>query len=316
MKKINLFSIAIIMVAVGISCTDESKYPLPFDEINNANAGTLKIISQTTAFITTDIGNSKYQVTFEANDRDRGKSFEKVELYVSFVDQTDNGVGGDRAEKLLHTYQASEFTADPTTGLPRIVMSHTAAEVMTLLGLTLPEIVDGKDQLIFRQAMYLPGNKVYTSNNVSTAIATSGGVYKSPFQNVVTIFVCASALDGEVSYVNVVQGAAVPIAPCLPSISGTTEFSKISHGLYGLGDATFGQYDCAWNDKPATGVTWEDFCNEITTGGADQYGLEYGYALVSNDGTNLVLDWFNDYGDFGRVTLTRAGGWPTLIFLP
>lgn len=316
MKKINLFTIATIMVAVGISCTDESKYPLPFNEINNANAGTLKVVSQKTAILTSDIAGSKYEVTFEANDRDRGKAFEKVELYVSFVDLTDNGVGSDRAEKLLHTYNASEFVADPTTGLPRITMSHTATEIMTLLGLTLPEIVDGKDQLIFRQAMYLPGNKVYSSGNVSTPIAAGGGVYKSPFQNVVTIFVCASALEGTVNYVNVVTGAVVPIAPCLPSVSGTIEIEKISHGFYGLSDATFGQYDCAWNDKPAAGVTWTDFCDEVTTGGADQYGLLYGYTLVSNDGTTLVLNWFNDYGDSGTVTLTRTGGWPTgLSFL-
>lgn len=314
MKKINLFTIALIMAAVGISCTDESKYPLPFNDINEANAGTLKIISQATAILTSDIPNSKYEVTFEANDRDRGKTFEKVELFVSFKDQTDNGVGGDREEELLATYLPSDFTNDPTTGLPRITMTHSAQSVMTLLSLTLPEIVDGRDQLIFRQAMTLPGNKVYSSNNVSTAI--EGGVYVSPFQNVVTIFVCASALEGEVSYVNVVQGAVVPITACLPSVSGTTEITKISHGLYGLGDATFGQYDCAWSDNPASGVTWTDFCDEITTGGADQYGLIYGYTLVSNDGTNLVLDWFNDYGDFGRVTLTRAGGWPLTLTFP
>lgn len=310
MKNIKLIACTLFLVGLGISCTDESKYPVPFDEINNNNAGILKIIAQGTAILTSDIPNSKYEVTFEANDAERGDAFTKVELYVRYEDQTNNGLGSDKPEALLHTYMPGDFADDPISGLPRITMTHTAQEVMDLLGVTLADIVNGRDQFIFRQAMYLPNGIVSTSTNVAGAISTTGGVYASPFQNIVTIFVCASALEGPVDYVNVVQGAIVPITACLPSISGTSEIIKNSHGEYTLADATFGQYDCAWNDNPAAGVTWTDFCDDITVGGSDQYGLIYGYDLVSNDGTTLVLDWYNDYGDFGQVTLTRAGGWP------
>lgn len=312
MKKIHIVLITLFLMALGFSCTDESKYPIDFDLVNNSNAGILKIINQGSVILTSDIPNSKYQVTFEANDRDRGKLFAKVDLFVSFVDLTPANLplGPSKAEKLLKTYQASEFVADPTTGLPRKTMTHTATEVMTLLGLTLADIVDGKDQFVFRQAMVFPDGKVYSSGNVNTAIAATGGVYKSPFVNVVNVVVCASSLEGDVDYVNVVGGAVVPITACLPSISGTTTLTKVTHGVYSIGDATFGQYDCAWSDNPAGGVNWEDFCDAITTTGADQYGLIYGYTFVSNDGTTLVLDWFNDYGDFGRVSLTRTGGWP------
>lgn len=315
MKNLRIAITTFLLIGLGISCTDESTYPVPFNEINNNNAGILKIISQGTAILTSDIPNSKYEVTFEANDAQRGKAFTKVELYVSYNDQTDNSLGSDKPEELLATYTPDQFTEDPDSGLPRITMTQSAQDIMDLLGVTLPEIINGKDQFIFRQAMYLPNGIVSTSTNVSVPIAAAGGVYGSPFQNVVTIFVCASGLEGPVNYVNVVTGAVVPITACLPSISGSTNIVKQSHGEYLLDDATFGQYDCAWNDSPASGVTWTDFCDQITVGGSDQYGLVYGYILVSNDGTELVLDWFNDYGDTGTVTLTRAGGWPLgLIF--
>ncbi len=316
MKKAPILFVTLFLMALGFSCTDTSKYPVDFDTINNSNAGILKIIGQNSVILTSNIGVSKYEVTFEANDRDRGKLFTKADLFVSFTDQTPSNGGSNRAEQLLKSYASSEFVADPITGLPRVTMSHTATEIMTLLGITLPEIVNGKDQFTFRQAMVFPDGKTYSSNNVQVAIAAGGGVYKSPFSNIVTVVVCASELAGNVDYVTVVTGAIVPIAPCLPSISGTTTLTKVTHGVYALGDATFGQYDCAWSDKPAAGVNWEDFCDAITATGGDQYGLIYGFTLISNDGTTLVIDWFNDYGDTGTSTLTRTGGWPTgLSFL-
>ncbi len=314
MKKIHII-ITLFLMALGFSCTDESKYPVPFTELNNSNAGTLKIIGVNSVFLTSDIANSKYETTFEANDRDRGALFASADLYVSFTDLTPLNGGTNRAEALLKSYAPSEFTADPITGLPRVTMTHTANEVMTLLGITLPEIVNGKDQFKFRQAMVFPDGKTYTSSNVNNAIAATGGVYKSPFENVITVVVCASDLGGDVDYVTIVTGAVVPIAPCLPSVSGTTTFTKTTHGEYALGDATFGQYDCAWGDTPAAGVNWVDFCDDITVTGADKYGLVYGFSVVTNDGTTLVVDWYNDYGDTGTSSLTRVGGaaWPLAL---
>lgn len=319
MKKAYIV-VTLVLMGLGFSCTDESKYPIDFDLVNNSNAGILKNISNGSVILTTDIPGSKFELTLEANDRERGKLFDHVDLFVSFQDLTPSNGGTDRAETLLKTYDASEFADDPITGLPRVTMSHTATEIMTLLSITLPEIVNGKDQLTFRQAMVFPDGKTYSSGNVNTAIAAGGGVYKSPFQTLVAINVCPSELGGTVAYTTVVTASgnpgSYPITPCLPSVSGETEFTKISHGQWGIGDATFGQYDCVWSDTPASGTVWNDFCNDITVTGSDKYGLVYTFSIVSNDGTTLVIDWFNDYGDAGTSSLTRTGGWPlTLNFL-
>ena len=310
----------LFLMALGFSCTDESKYPLPFNTINNSNAGILKQIAQTSiTFDKFNIPGAKYEVILEANDANRGGLFTKVEVFVSFVDRTptsSNG-NGSAAEKLAKTYQASEFVKDPTTGLPRLTVSITAPETLALLGLNAADM-EGSDQFIYRQAMHFPDGNVYSSNNVNTAISSLGGVYKSPFANVVAV-VCPSDLGGTVNYSTIVTGAVVPIAPCLPGpVTGTTEFKEVGPGKYDIGDSTFGQYDCAWNDNPATGTRLEDACNILQITGADQYGLVYGWVIVSNTGTNLVINWFNDYGDTGTTTLTRTGKtWPlTLSMAP
>lgn len=310
MKKTHILIVTLFLVALGISCTDESKYPVPFDTLNSSNAGILKVISQGSVILTSNIATSKYEVAFEANDRDRGRLFDRVELFVKFDHLNPANPGVSKPEKLLKTYKNALFLNDPKTGLPRITMTVPASEIMTLMGITLADIINGKDQFVFRQAMIFPDGKTYSTNNVTTPIAAGGGVYKSPFQNIVAINVCNSSLEGTVTYTTVVTGAVVPITPCLPSISGTTEFDKVTHGVYAIGDATFGQYDCAWNDTPAFGVNWVDFCDDITVTGADKYGLVYTFAVVSNNGTTLVIDWANNYGDTGRSTLTREGGWP------
>lgn len=144
----------------------------------------------------------------------------------------------------------------------------------------------------------------YVRSYATNSVGTSYGSEKA------FLSVCPTNLEGAVTYSNVVTGGAVSIAPCLPSVSGTTQLTSLGGGAYALGDASFGQYDCAYSDNPASGVIWTDNCGDISSSGSDQYGLIFQFSLVSNDGTTLVINWFNDYGDSGTSSLTRVGGWP------
>lgn len=315
MKKKYIFITVLFLMGLGFSCTDKSTYPVNFDELNSSNGGILKQIAQVSvAFNKYDIPNATYNVLVEANDAGRGTIFEKVDLYVKFTDRTPASANGDnsKAEVLLKTFPASSFVKDATTGLPRLNLTATAPEALAALGLVDTEL-EGSDQFTFRQAMVFPDGRVFSSNNVQTAISSLGGVYKSPFANVVNV-VCPSDLGGTVNYVTVVTGAVVPIAPCLPQVSGTTEWTEQGPGRYAVGDATFGQYDCAWNDNPATGVFLNDACNKLQLTGTDQYGLIYTFVITGNDGTTLTINWSNDYGDSGTSQLTRTGKtWPLAL---
>jgi hypothetical protein len=312
MKYSNKIIAVLFMLGLGFSCTDESTYPIDFNQVNNSNAGILSQVNViSVAFDKFNIPAAKYEVTLEANDANRGNLFTSVDIFVSYVDRTPGSANGDNSkdEVLVITHQASEFAVDATTGLPRLTVSITAPATLTALGLVAGEL-EGSDQFVYRQAMNFPDGRVFSSDNVTTAIASGGGVYKSPFQNVVAV-VCPSDIGGSINYVTVVTAAVVPIAPCLPSISGTTTWTVLGPGAYAVADATFGQYDCAWNDNPAAGVTLNDACNLLSLTGSDQYGLVYTFVITANDGTTMRINWSNDYGDAGYSDLTRTGKtWP------
>ncbi len=125
---------------------------------------------------------------------------------------------------------------------------------------------------------------------------------------------CKSELSGTFDFSTVVTGVGDggDIDGCNNPVTGEVTFEEDGAGFYRVSDATFGQYDCAWGDTPADGVTLTDVCNTVTVGGSDQYGLIYTFVILSNDGTNLELDWSNDYGDAGTTVLTRTDGstWP------
>ena len=125
---------------------------------------------------------------------------------------------------------------------------------------------------------------------------------------------CKSDLSGTYTYSTIVTsvGDGGDIGGCNNPVTGTGSFTEDGAGFYRVSDATFGQYDCAWGDTPADGVTITDVCNSLKVGGSDQYGLVYTFYIKSNDGTNLELEWSNDYDDKGVSVLTRTDGksWP------
>jgi len=130
---------------------------------------------------------------------------------------------------------------------------------------------------------------------------------------------CKSDLGGTFTYSTVVTavGAGGNLGGCDNPVTGEASFDEDGAGFYRISDATFGQYDCAWGDTPAAGVTITDVCNTLTLGGSDQYGLIYTFVILSNDGTDLEIEWSNDYGDKGTSVLTRNDGktWPLeLVF--
>lgn len=147
----------------------------------------------------------------------------------------------------------------------------------------------------------------------SYELVLDDGRILEPGGNTVITFTCPSDIGGEFTYSTVNIAATSSFANpdnCNEPVTGTGALTETAPGIYALSDATFGQYGCAWDDTPAAGVVWTDVCNTISVSGGDQYGLVYSFSVVSNDGDELVINWFNDYGDSGTTTLTREGGWP------
>jgi hypothetical protein len=125
---------------------------------------------------------------------------------------------------------------------------------------------------------------------------------------------CKSDLGGTFTFSTTVSavGDGGDLSGCTGGVTGEGSLNEDGAGFYRLSDASFGQYDCAWGDTPAVGVTFTDVCNTLTVGGTDQWGLTYTFVILSNDGTDLELEWSNSYGDKGQSILTRNDGksWP------
>jgi len=145
---------------------------------------------------------------------------------------------------------------------------------------------------------------------------TSSGTYRSSETLSVPVS-CFSDLGGTYDYVSTNLFAATGTCPT-GEVTGTVTFEDMGGGTYLCSDLGFGQYGTTcWNDSPATSgnATFSDVCNEIISGGLDQYNLTYIWVIEDVSGPNLTMSWTNDYGDGGDVVVTRPDGtdWPALF---
>lgn len=153
----------------------------------------------------------------------------------------------------------------------------------------------------------------FSLENVKTSSGTysASNVLKAPVS-------CASLLAGAHPFVSTNLAAANGYDCPTGEVTGVVTFEPIGGGEYRVSDLGFGQYESTcWNDGPATSgsATIKDVCNEITSGGLDQYGLTYVWVITDVSGPELSISWSNDYGDSGNTVVTREDGtdWPPLF---
>jgi hypothetical protein len=194
------------------------------------------------------------------------------------------------------TYKGNKTEIGTYTSFPVNIKVTAEQAVADIEGVTVDDIALG-DVFLF-EVIVTSKNGLRTRSNV---------IVNAPVA-------CKSELGGTFDYSTEVTGVGDggDIGGCNNPVTGQVTFEEDGAGFYRVSDATFGQYDCAWGDTPADGVTLTDVCNTVTVGGSDQYELIYTFVILSNDGTNLELDWSNDYGDSGTTVLTRTDGttWP------
>lgn len=223
--------------------------------------------------------------------------FDILDVENAYID-FDVTVDTDIAESITieKTYKGTKTEIGTFTSVPVNVKVTAEQAVSDIPGASIDDIELG-DVFLF-EVIVTSKNGLRTRSNV---------IMNAPVA-------CKSELGGTFDYSTVVTGVGDggDIGGCNNPVTGQASFDEDGAGFYRVSDATFGQYDCAWGDTPAVGVTLTDVCNTVTVGGSDQYQLIYTFVILSNDGTNLELDWSNDYGDAGTTVLTRTDGtnWP------
>jgi hypothetical protein len=318
MKALKIITTFILSVALISACRDDALSPVPFDEVTTSYGAYVKETNVASgSFNLYDLPSSNFKVSLQIYDAQQGENFESLDIYVSFDDNTEDNGTVDLPEVKLLSVSASQFSKDGTSGLPAYELTITADQAMSAVGVSSDDIA-GSDVFNFRQVLNLKDGRAYTTTNTGLDVL-AGPFYSAPFTNAVPL-VCPSDIGGKIHYstTNITGSVADGADPsnCGTGVTGDTEFTPVEGavGQYEVGDITFGQYDCAWGDTPAIGVTLNESCGLLSLTGGDQYGLKYTIEFVSNNGTELVLNWKNNFGDGGTTTLTREGGWPTNLY--
>jgi hypothetical protein len=334
MKKI-IYSLLLLSFTLLFSCKDESLDPF---QLNKVKKGTILALRGTqldniynnglpgAEFFPEEMDGTEvfeFEAEYLAEDP---QSLESFDIYV--VKRTKVGNLITLSRIFLRNVPFSEFSDDGTYPNPWVSVSIDLVEILELLGLdyTNPDdLAIIKDTYEFGIAIesdlnLKDGSKVLAAEIVAPGLFQSDQFYPAQKLTYSVLKYCPEDIGGTYSYQTTVTavGTGGSLAGCTGGVSGDGSLTFLSLGKYAISDVTFGQYGCAWDDAPATGATLVNSCDQLTFGGADQYGLVYTIlnVSVSADGTKLSFKWENDYGDKGNTVLTRTDDklWPLTLF--
>lgn len=121
--------------------------------------------------------STTFGFTFEEQDYEDGDLLEKVDLYISFDDNTEENGDSTVSEILIETFLPADFT-DGEFGLPRASYETTLANALSQLGLVEGDF-DGGDAIQFRLILTLTDGRTFT-NDDSTGTIT-GSFFNAPY---------------------------------------------------------------------------------------------------------------------------------------
>lgn len=121
--------------------------------------------------------STTYGFTFEEQDYEDGDLLEKVDLYISFEDNTEANGDSTVDEILIETFLPADFTVGEF-GLPRASYETTLANALSQLGLVEGDF-DGGDAIQFRLILTLTDGRTFT-NDDSTGTIT-GSFFNAPY---------------------------------------------------------------------------------------------------------------------------------------
>lgn len=310
MKYIKFLSIVVLLMTVTLSCKDESK--LPFDYENpdfGAYATVIDVPSG--SFLAEDAPGfpldptvSRFTITLEVRDVEKGGLLEEYEFLAKFVDNNIPIV--TKPETSVATIPASAFSKDSNTGYPRATITVESSAILTALGLVASD-VNGGDVFEIRHILRLKDGREFTNSNTS-GVVTGGAFFNAPMFNTVSVL-CPSDLVGNYNAVtDWIDYYGVPdvnnYTVTLTAGTGT--------GQYNLPDLSGGMEPIVWGNPPVASV-FEDVCGKLNLVSAPYF---YGYLMNGpantfgnnsnvNPGTGVItIFWENVFAEHGRTVLT------------
>jgi hypothetical protein len=174
----NKLILGVLMVLLTISCRDNSLLPVDFHSGQNLNGAYLRTISIPSYKVNpADMANTSYEIIYEAGVVDITK-FQSVVLTVQFKDHTAADGTYKRSAKPLATLDASKWTVDATSKLPRYDYKVSGAELLAASTIPADSVFAGDAFEIVETINY--DGQAYSFTNTSADL-TGGPFYASPF---------------------------------------------------------------------------------------------------------------------------------------
>ena len=193
MKKL-FYKITVLVLGVFLmhSC-EESDATVDFVTDNVTRGAILKTIEVKSPVIDiNDIANSAFAVEVEYRDNEGNSLLGSVDVYASFIDNTDDGEDNSKPEVFTINIPSSEFAIDDTFGNPRADLLIPASETFTSLGLS-PDQLNGGDVVFYRLVLKLTDGREFTNN--ASGNVSGGSFFSSPFQYGATLVCLFDAPD-------------------------------------------------------------------------------------------------------------------------
>jgi len=194
MKKLNLkyavLSLLVTMMAMSCSESDKVIDQITDDVTRGANLRQLDIISNSVAINSaTNMLNDgeNFSVLLEYQDTENGSLLSNMDVFIGYIDNTDDGVDNSKAEVKAETIEASAFSTGDRD-LPQLLYTISAQEMQAVIDLPNEGIGFGGDQFTVRFVINLTDGRSFTDAQNSGTL--TGSYFSSPFLNRVNV-VCA-----------------------------------------------------------------------------------------------------------------------------
>lgn len=180
MKLLNRLILVLIIGFVITSCKDEDTFPYDQDEVLSNSGAFVRVDNVISGeFDLNNFSSSSFQVELTEWDVEDGALLQNLVLTVEFVDNTPENGTNNVAATTIETYVPSDFSTDPETGLPNIIVNIPATDALNTVGLTESDL-DGGDVFRFEWTLNLTNGKSFNRTN-SSASFPSWPFYNSPF---------------------------------------------------------------------------------------------------------------------------------------
>ena len=267
-------------------------------------------------FVINDIENSSVQLDLELYSENAGKDIDRIEWYFRYR------INDSISESVLDRVIPSDDFELQENGLLAYSCEFKAITVLDRLGLEFLTL-DAAGSFLIDAHIIMDDGTLYKSSTSDNDLQGQNG-FDGLFRLVVPVIYDYTLVGEYVAHTESFDiGASTPSFCSGGAWDGKLIIEKDEEGLYlirtenlsgaFLIDLSFGLYYACYDSQeqelmPNGDLRIKDDTGLLSFQGATQWGEVNHFEIVEVDGKDLILKFFNDYGEGGKTIITRLDG--------